>query len=416
MSAEEPIVAWMNTFPVVTVDLGDLMDLKDGVALLEAFSEIDPMVDLDGIQREVGESWPLGAQNIRTCVSHVESFYRDELQEDADLSYVDADAIAQGKSAEGIQDLCELIMGCMMKCAENQTFIGRILEMDEELQGELQGIVQEVMGRFSALDEGDESDDDDEGTTPPTIRTSSNVSNESDLQTPEDEHTDDFGVSTEQSMRQLEKIEELTMENQLARTQTDKLKSENETMLEELERLREESEQKRSTNDAAEWRVRELENDKQEKDAEIEMLKRQLTRKDKDVKKMQDELDVLRAKAKKADAAERARRGFEDQMRRMEQKIQQHAEVKVKLQAMEQERDGLQQQRADLQEKLRRSEDKLRKVTAERDQVESDLATAAGQVWLTLTLAATAGPFCLHLLCLNRCSSRVLRYFCIGFG
>ena len=77
---------------------------------------------------------------------------------------------------------------------------------------------------------------------------------------------------------------------------------------------------------------------------------------------MQDELDVLRSKAKKADAAERARRGFEDQMRRMEQKMQQHAEVKVKLNAMEQERDGLQQQRADLQEKLRRSDDKLRKV------------------------------------------------------
>ena len=341
---------------------------------------------------QVGDSWPLGAKNIRTCVSHVESFYRDELGEAADLSYVDVDAIAQGKSAEGIQDLCELIMGCMMKCSENQAFIGRILEMDEALQGELQGIVQEVMNRFPPLEEGDESDDD-EGATPPAIRSSSNVSNDSETGGARDDDGG-FGVSTEQSMRQLERIEELTEQNQLARAETARIKAENESMLQELERLREESEQKRSTNDAAEWRVRELENDKQEKDAEIEMLKRQLTRKDQDVKKMQDELDVLRSKAKKADAAERARRGFEDQMRRMEQKMQQHAEVKVRLSAMEQERDGLQQQRSDLQDKLRRSEDKLRKVAAERDQMESDLATASGQVRTCVSLPPLMLSFC----------------------
>jgi chromosome segregation ATPase len=249
------------------------------------------------------------------------------------------------------------------------------------------------MGRFAPLDDGDESEDG-EGATPPAIRSSSNVSDDADTQAGRDDDDGGFGVSTKQAMRQLERIEELTEENALARTETSRIKAENETLLQELERLREESEQKRSTNDAAEWRVRELENDKQEKDAEIEMLKRQLTRKDQDTKKMQDELDVLRSKAKKADAAERARRGFEDQMRRMEQKMQQHAEVKVKLNAMEQERDGLQQQRADLQEKLRRSDDKLRKVTAERDQVERDLAAASGQVRSSFGLL-------LHLLCLH---------------
>ena len=74
--------------------------------------------------------------------------------------------------------------------------------------------------------------------------------------------------------------------------------------------------------------------------------------------------------------------------------MQQHAEVKVRLSAMEQERDGLQQQRSDLQDKLRRSEDKLRKVAAERDQMESDLATASGQVRTCVSLPPLMLSFC----------------------
>jgi hypothetical protein len=291
MASVECVVAWVNSFPTVTVAVGELLDLKDGVALIEAFSETDTSMDLDAIKRDVGENWPLAAKNIRTCVSHVESFYREELQENADLSYVDVDAIAQGKSLEGLQDLCELILGCLMKCEDNQMYIGRILEMEEELQGELQSMVQAVMGRFTALD-GEDSDDG--GTTPPTIRTNSGVSDTSqaepadrDDDDDDDDDDDAFGISTEESMRQLEKIEELTNANALANQSTASLQKDNESMKEELERLREESDMKRSTNDAAEWRVRELENDKQERDAEIEMLKRQVTRKDADAGKMQ---------------------------------------------------------------------------------------------------------------------------------
>ena len=69
MSAEEPIVAWMNTFPTVTVAVGDLMDLKDGVALLEAFSEIDTMVDVDGIKRGVRTLLNLLCAAISLCVA-----------------------------------------------------------------------------------------------------------------------------------------------------------------------------------------------------------------------------------------------------------------------------------------------------------------------------------------------------------
>ena len=78
------------------------------------------------------------------------------------------------------------------------------------------------------------------------------------------------------------------------------------------------------------------------------------------------QLDVLRSKAKKADAAERARRTFEDQMRRMEQKLQAASDLKVQMAGMEQEREALTQEKAELQAKVGRTEQKLRKVTAER--------------------------------------------------
>lgn len=64
----------------------------------------------------------------------------------------------------------------------------------------------------------------------------------------------------------------------------------------------------------------------------------------------------------------------------MEQKLAAHAETKVRLSTLEQEKEGWQQEKAELSTRMRRAEDKLRKVTAERDQVEADLATASGQV------------------------------------
>ena len=147
------LVAWLRPFPTVTVECASLSDLRDGVALLEAFSEIDSMVSVDAIKREVGESWPLAAKNLRSCATHIESFYREELHKAADLSYVDADAIAQGKSDEGVQDMLELILGCVIECGDNQTYIGRILDMEEEQQSALQAVVQTVMGRFPAIEE-----------------------------------------------------------------------------------------------------------------------------------------------------------------------------------------------------------------------------------------------------------------------
>eukprot|EP01052_Picozoa_sp_SAG31_P050868 SAG31_NODE_11812_length_995_cov_3.438616_1_plen_84_part_00 len=66
------IVAWMKTFPTVTVPLTSVADLFDGVALLEALSEIDDTFELSSIKRQIGESWPLAAKNIRLFSSQLQ--------------------------------------------------------------------------------------------------------------------------------------------------------------------------------------------------------------------------------------------------------------------------------------------------------------------------------------------------------
>ena len=289
------LVAWLRTFPTVTVECASLSDLRDGVALLEAFSEIDSMVSVDAIKREVGESWPLAAKNLRSCATHIESFYREELHKAADLSYVDADAIAQGKSDEGVQDMLELILGCVIECGDNQTYIGRILDMEEEQQSALQAVVQTVMGRFPAIEESPTPDAGAAaaaGSSPPPVMRSTSGASESDSERAKRYGSDDehFGPSAEESMRQLERIEELTDHNTSLKAKNQELEQRVESLGQENERLREEGDQRRTTTDAAEWRVRELENDKQERDAEIDDLKRSAARKGEELRKMQDEV------------------------------------------------------------------------------------------------------------------------------
>ena len=294
------LVAWLRTFPTVTVECSSLSDLRDGVALLEAFSEIDSMVSVDAIKREVGESWPLAAKNLRSCATHIESFYREELHKAADLSYVDADAIAQGKSDEGVQDMLELILGCVIECGDNQTYIGRILDMEEEQQSALQAVVQTVMGRFPAIEESPTPDAGAAaaaGSSPPPVMRSTSGASESDSERAKRYGSDDehFGPSAEESMRQLERIEELTDHNTSLKAKNQELEQRVESLGQENERLREEGDQRRTTTDAAEWRVRELENDKQERDAEIDDLKRSAARKGEELRKMQDEVRAPRA-------------------------------------------------------------------------------------------------------------------------
>jgi len=124
-------------------------DVANGIALQEAFAEIGTTVSVGATGRGAGGNQPLAAKSPRPRATKIESFYREGLHKSADLSSVDADAIAHGKSDEGAQDMLEPIPGRETECGDNQKYTGRTLVMGEEQRSALQS----VTARFPAIEE-----------------------------------------------------------------------------------------------------------------------------------------------------------------------------------------------------------------------------------------------------------------------
>jgi DNA repair exonuclease SbcCD ATPase subunit len=70
--------------------------------------------------------------------------------------------VAKEGDAEGILALVELIAAAAVKCEDKSIFLGRIMDLEEESARELQGILEDVLGRLSSFDEGEEDQDNDD--------------------------------------------------------------------------------------------------------------------------------------------------------------------------------------------------------------------------------------------------------------
>ena len=70
--------------------------------------------------------------------------------------------VAKESDTEGILALVELVMAAAVQCEDKDVFLGRIMDMDEDVTGELQDILQDVLGKLTPVgdDEEHESDDD----------------------------------------------------------------------------------------------------------------------------------------------------------------------------------------------------------------------------------------------------------------
>ena len=145
-----PLTAPLRTIP--TASSPPPNDLANGIALQEAFAEIDATVSVGATGRGARGSRPLAVKSMHPRATHIESFCGEELHKAADLSDVDADAIiiiAHGKSHEGAQDMLEPILGREAECGDSQTYSGRTLGMEKEQRSALQS----VTARFPAIEE-----------------------------------------------------------------------------------------------------------------------------------------------------------------------------------------------------------------------------------------------------------------------
>ena len=70
--------------------------------------------------------------------------------------------MAKDSDPNGILALVELVAAAAVTCEDKEIFLTRIMDMEEESARELQGILEDVLGRLTGFDEeGDEEDDDD---------------------------------------------------------------------------------------------------------------------------------------------------------------------------------------------------------------------------------------------------------------
>ena len=117
------------------------------------------------IGRNLGDNWALKTSNLRKLLRNIEEFYHDALEKDTDFDSIKEQiipAVAKDADPNGILTLVELVAAAAVTCEDKEIFLTRIMDMEEESARELQGILEDVLGRLTGFDEeGEEEDDDD---------------------------------------------------------------------------------------------------------------------------------------------------------------------------------------------------------------------------------------------------------------
>lgn len=163
-----------KVFFSVTNPPESLHDLCDGVVMFEALSEISmDHFDPTTIARDLGDNWALKASNLKKLLRNLEEFYHEELQKDSDFESISThiNAIARGEDLENIVAFVELIAVAVTACEDKDVFVSRMMEMDREMMGELQEVIQDAYKVVTDFDtdnagEGEDADSlvfDEEG-------------------------------------------------------------------------------------------------------------------------------------------------------------------------------------------------------------------------------------------------------------
>jgi len=153
-----------KVFFSVTTPPEGLFDLCDGVVMFEALSEISmDHFDPTTVARDLGDNWALKATNLKKLLRNLEEFYHEELQKDSDFESVSThiNAIAKGEDLDNIVTFVELIAVAVTSCEDKDVFVSRMMEMDPEMMGELQEIIQDAYKVVTDFDTDNAGEDED---------------------------------------------------------------------------------------------------------------------------------------------------------------------------------------------------------------------------------------------------------------
>uniref|UniRef100_A0A3P9N2W9 Hook microtubule-tethering protein 1 n=1 Tax=Poecilia reticulata TaxID=8081 RepID=A0A3P9N2W9_POERE len=145
----ESLIIWLQTFntpaPCSTVE-----ELTTGTAMSQALQQIDPTWFNEAwtsrIKTDVEDNWRLKMNNLKKILQKVVDYYNEVLAQD--ISYFplpDVSRVAEHAEPVEMGRLLQLILGCAVRCEQQQEYIQIIMTMEESVQHVVMKAIQEVV-------------------------------------------------------------------------------------------------------------------------------------------------------------------------------------------------------------------------------------------------------------------------------
>lgn len=92
----------------------------------------------------------MSAHNFKNIVTGLEKFYREKLDAiiNHQTTHYDFDKLIEERDFDQLLDILELIMGVVVSCEDKELYIGKILELEERTQEDLQKLIERSLNRL----------------------------------------------------------------------------------------------------------------------------------------------------------------------------------------------------------------------------------------------------------------------------
>ncbi|CAK4118185.1 unnamed protein product [Aphanomyces euteiches] len=162
----QSLLEWLQTFvvdePVATGFPSTIswQVLADGVFLARVLHQMDPdYLSMDAIKEEAGGSmnWILKLANFNAIARSVESFYHEELSVRCEVAnHVDLNRIARAETVDTdveieLSKVALMLLHCAVNCAERQTFVVRIMNLEQHVQQSVMAMIEQISVAFPPL-------------------------------------------------------------------------------------------------------------------------------------------------------------------------------------------------------------------------------------------------------------------------
>lgn len=164
----EAMLDFIGCFPTISgPQPTSFEELGDGVMLFEALSHISPdYFEPSTIARSLGDNWALKSSNLRKLVRNLETFFHEDLHKSANFEDLAASisSIARNSDKDAIANIVELVAAAAVTCDNRADYVGWIMNMSEESQAQMKGVIESSMAKLTDyyVDDGSDEEIDSE--------------------------------------------------------------------------------------------------------------------------------------------------------------------------------------------------------------------------------------------------------------